>query len=193
MRTRRKAGISRKYLKTLTVTEYRPSANAVSCQGNVPKIVTFDFVNKEPRGITVMKKTSEKGFSLIELVIVCAIIGLVASMAIPFLQKAIRAAENGNTFATMRTISSTQVSYFQQNSRFARITEVNNLMSNSIGTNSGNTVTRGKFVMSMFPATPTDAQLRDGYTIDALRNVSGEFQVYQYRLTEKGEIVQVQP
>ena len=121
-----------------------------------------------------MKSKRESGFSLIELLIVVVIIGIVASVAVPALQKGLRAAENGNTFATMRTIASTQVNYFSQNNRFGRLTEVNNLLSSSIGTNSGNDINRGRFVLSMSPAVPTDLELRNGYTITATRSVAGD-------------------
>jgi general secretion pathway protein G len=50
------------------------------------------------------KLSNEKGFSLIELLLVVVIIGIVAALAVPALQKGIRSAENGTTFATMRTI-----------------------------------------------------------------------------------------
>ena len=141
----------------------------------------------------MMKKNCQRGFSLIELMIVVVVIGIVAAIAVPHLQKGIRAAENGNTFATIRTISSTQMNYFQTNGRFGRITEINNVMSNSIGTPMGNEVHRGKFVLAMVPAAPTDAELRVGYTITATRDVAGEGVVYVYELTQGGEIRQILP
>jgi len=140
-----------------------------------------------------MKKANQHGFSIIELLIVCVIVGIIAALAIPFLQKAVRATENANTFATMRTISSSQVGYFQTNNRFGRLTEINNLLSNSIGTPSGNQLNRGRFVFSMEPANPTDADLRNEYKIIAIRNVTGEGQVYQYEITQSGEIRQIFP
>ncbi|HRI04199.1 MAG TPA: prepilin-type N-terminal cleavage/methylation domain-containing protein [Pyrinomonadaceae bacterium] len=140
-----------------------------------------------------MKNKKESGFSLIELLIVVVIIGIVASVAVPALQKGLRAAENGNTFATMRTIASTQVNYYSQNNRFGRLTEVNNLLSSSIGTNSGNNINRGKFVLSMSPAAPTDLELRNGYTITATRSIAGEGVTYVYELTQGGEIRQILP
>lgn len=140
-----------------------------------------------------MINRKESGFSLIELLLVVVIIGIVASVAVPALQKGLRAAENGNTFATMRTIASTQVNYYSQNNRFGRLTEVNNLLSSSIGTNSGNNINRGKFVLSMSPAAPTDLELRNGYTITATRNVAGEGVTYVYELTQGGEIRQILP
>ena len=141
-----------------------------------------------------MKKRSDQGFSLIELIIVCAIVGIIAALAVPHLQKALRATENGSTFATMRSVSSTQMSYYGSHNRFGRLTEINNIMSSAIGTPSGNEVTRGKFIFSMSPdPNPTDAQLRDGYTIIARRDVSGEGVVYQYELTQSGEIRQIFP
>ncbi len=140
-----------------------------------------------------MKRKRELGFSVVEMLIVCAVIGIIAAIAVPHLQKALRASENGNTFATMRTVASTQVNFFSQNSRFGRITEINNLLASAIGTNSGNEVTRGKFILSMTPASPTDAELRNGYTVTATRNVAGEGVVYVYQITQSGEIRQVLP
>ena len=140
-----------------------------------------------------MKKNRESGFSLIELLVVVVVIGIIAALAIPALQKGLRAAENGNTFATMRTIASTQVGYYSQNNRFGRLTEINNLLSQSIGTASGSQLTRGKFTIDMTPATPTDAELRNGFTITATRNVTGEGVIYKYELTQSGEIKQILP
>jgi prepilin-type N-terminal cleavage/methylation domain-containing protein len=140
-----------------------------------------------------MRKQTEKGFSLIELLIVVAIIGLIASIAIPFLQKGIRAAENGNTFSMMRTVASTQMNFYSQNNRFGRLSEINNILSNSIGAPSGNDVIHGKFVFSMVPSPPTDADLKDGYTITATRNITGEGVVYEYEVTQSGEIRQILP
>src|SRR5688572_12476501 len=140
-----------------------------------------------------MKKRAESGFSIVELLIVCVVIGIVASIAIPHLQKAIRASENGNMFATLRTMSSTEVSFLTQNSRFARLSELNNILGNGIGTQSGNDIHRGRFVISMVPAAPTDAELREGYTITATRNVAGEGVIYQYEITQTGEISQILP
>lgn len=140
-----------------------------------------------------MKSRGEHGFSLIELLIVVVIIGIIAALAVPALQKGIRAAENGNTFASMRTIASTQVNYYSQNNRFGRITEINNVLSSSIGTQVGNEVDRGKFALTMTPAAPTDFELKNGYTITATRNVAGEGQTYVYELTQTGEIRQILP
>ncbi|QQS33454.1 MAG: prepilin-type N-terminal cleavage/methylation domain-containing protein [Acidobacteriota bacterium] len=140
-----------------------------------------------------MKGTEEKGFSLIELLIVVVVVAVIAALAVPALQKGVRAAENGNTFATLRTVASTQVAYFTQNNRFGRITEINNLLSSSIGTQLGNEITRGKFVLANSPASPTDAELRNGYTITATRNVTGEGVTYVYEITQTGEIRQILP
>lgn len=140
-----------------------------------------------------MNKKNEQGFSLIELLVVCVTIGIVAAIAVPALQKATRAAENGSTFGSMRTIASQQANFYAQNGRFARITELNNLTGGKFGTTVGNDVNRGKFVISMVPATPTDAELRDSYTMNAVRNITGEGVTYQYKLTQSGEIEQVLP
>ncbi len=140
-----------------------------------------------------MMNKREAGFSLIELLLVIVIVGIVAALAVPALQKGIRAAENGNAYATMRTIASTQVGFFSQNSRFGRLSEINNILSQSLGTSSGNSLTRGKFTLDMSPAAPTDAELRVGYVITLTRNVAGEGVIYKYQVTQSGQLQQILP
>lgn len=140
-----------------------------------------------------MKNSRNRGFSLVELLVVVVVIGIVAALAVPALQKAIRATENGNTFASLKSVASSQAGYYSQNNRFGRLTEINNLMSSSIGTQSGSQLIRGKFTLSMVPPTPTDAELRESYTIVAIRNVAGEGVIYEYRVTQSGAVEVIRP
>lgn len=134
----------------------------------------------------MMKRKEERGFSLIELLVVCVVIGIIASIAVPHLQKALRASENGNLHASLTSFASTQASFIAQNNRYGRLNEINTIMSGAMGTQSGNDLIRGKFVLSMVPPVPTDAELRSTYTVTATRNIAGEGIIYVYEVSPLG-------
>src|SRR5215207_1356264 len=124
---------------------------------------------------------NQKGFSLIELLLVVVIVGVVAAVAIPAYQKGMWAAENGSAFSALRTINSTQVQFYSQNSRFGTLPEIQKMLNGSIGVLIDDKVVKGRYVFEMTPTTATPDDLKTNYTISAVRSVTGST-VYRYEV-----------
>jgi prepilin-type N-terminal cleavage/methylation domain-containing protein len=132
-------------------------------------------------------KNNQKGFSLIELILVVLMIGIIAAIAVPSFTKAVAAAENGSTLATMKTIQLAQSTIFSQKSRYGNLDEINQFQNNSLGQVEDNQLFRGKFLYEMIPANPTPDELKTSYIIKASRIAVGPNEIpYVVEMNERG-------
>lgn len=142
-----------------------------------------------------MNNSKQSGFSLIELLVVCTIIGIIAALAVPLYKKAIMGTENGAVFAIIKIMLQEQTNFYTQKGRYARLDEINNGYGGGFGTTVGNTIVRNKFTFTMTgnTAPPTDAELRDSFTIVATRTIDSAQNPFVIQVSPSGEIEQILP
>jgi prepilin-type N-terminal cleavage/methylation domain-containing protein len=73
---------------------------------------------------TTSSRDGQRGFSLIELLIVVAIIGVVAALAVPNFVNSRQAAHNASAFSSLRLIHSAQIAYRARLDHYGDLTQL---------------------------------------------------------------------
>ncbi len=144
----------------------------------------------------------EEAFSLIELLIVVAIIGILSAIALPQLMVARQAALEKAIVSNLKVMASNQQIFYLSpvplapsskadlSKRFARLHELNSYSKNIFGRTIGSLYVDGSQVTySMVPLWPSTTSLRGRFLIQAAQQsvVNG----FLYQVDESGRVVKI--
>lgn len=148
------------------------------------------------------KRRAEAAFSLVELLIVIAVLGILAAIAVPQFLAARRLAAERAVAGTLRTMVADQQLFYlspvplppssmsDPSKRFARLHELNSYAHNGLGdTVKSLYVDAPRVRYSMVPLWPTTASLRGRFVIQATEQALD--QGFIYEVDESGRVVKI--
>ena len=136
---------------------------------------------------------SQAGFSLIELLLVVAIIGILSAVSAPVLHDARVASKRASAISNLRLMYTAEHNYFMQNSRYASLTELNSFQGGGLGVmTTATALFSNGFTYQMIPPAPSATSLQTGFTIES-DGFTSDGSPAKYMVVTNGSLQEVLP